>query len=149
MGAYQVTDRCARPGRDFVAQWMYNTTSAETSLHVAQLDSGPGYADLVRKIHQRYGQQAHLPVKGGPENWDILYPVSPFIESQHFPITTNGSLAQSPAPELTIKLVNNRFDEESGYRILTIEVTHVSAIIPCGIPAAAPTDYLDVRRKGS
>ena len=128
---------------------MYNTTSAETSLHVAQLDSGPGYADFVQKIHQRYGQQAHLPVKGGPENWDILYPVSPFIESQHFPITTNGSLAQSRAPELTIKLVNNRFDEVSGYRIMTIEVTHVSVIILCAIPAAALTDYLDVHRKGS
>jgi len=107
-------------------QWLYNATSTETSLHVAQLDSGPGYADFVKKIHDRYGFPEHPPVKGGPAQWDILYPVSAFIESENFPIVANGSVSQEKLPDLTIKLVSDRFDERSGYRTMTIEVSHVS-----------------------
>lgn len=110
---------------------MYNTSSAETTLHVAQLDSGPGYAEFVEKIHRKYGFADQPPVKGGPEQWDILYPVSAFIESENFPIVSNRSVTGMDLPELTIKLVSDRVDIESGYRTMTIEVSHVSRLPLC------------------
>lgn len=107
-------------------QYMYNVTSGQTTLHVAQLDSGPGYADFVTKIHQRYGLETLPPVKGGPEQWDILYPISAFIESENFPIVSRMSAEHLEIPLVDIKLLANRYDDVSGYRTMTLHVTHVS-----------------------
>jgi hypothetical protein len=107
-------------------QYMYNISSGETALHVAQLDSGPGYAEFVTKIHERYGQADDTPVKGGQEHWDILYPVSAFIESEHFPIQSNLTASEIGLPTVSMKVIGDRYDTESGFRTMTIEISHVS-----------------------
>jgi hypothetical protein len=109
-------------------QWLYNVSSASTSLHVAQLDSGPGYNEFVHKINSRYGASDQPLLKGGAAEWEILFPVSSFIESEHFYLDAASNLTGSgiDLPTVAMKVIADRYDAESGYRMMTIDVTHVS-----------------------
>jgi len=112
-------------------QWLYNVSSTSTSLHVAQLDSGPGYTDFVQKIHSRYGESEQPLLTGGAAEWEILFPVSSFIESEHFYLNPASNLTSAAIdlPTVDMKVVADRYDVESGYRMMTIDITHVSQVI--------------------
>ncbi|KAJ9107223.1 hypothetical protein QFC20_003758 [Naganishia adeliensis] len=115
-------------------QYMYNTTSGTHTLHVAQLDSGPGFPEFVEKVHTKYGMQTRMPVPSIPSDtnsdWDILYPISAFIEAEKFPVIGQALPAGEVLPTIQFQLVENVWDDVLNTRNVTLRINHEGLIYP-------------------
>ncbi|KAJ9121564.1 hypothetical protein QFC22_002183 [Naganishia vaughanmartiniae] len=115
-------------------QYMYNVTSGTHTLHVAQLDSGPGFPEFVTKVHERYGMQTRMPVQSVPSDsnsdWDILYPISAFIEAEKFPVIGHTWPAAEILPEVRVRLTEDTWDNNLNTRNITLSVNHEGLIYP-------------------
>lgn len=107
-------------------QHVYNTTSGQTTLHIAQVDIGPQYKEFMEQVYHRYGVDT-LPVKKGEqEEWDLIFPVSAFINSEYFPLISPVDADELELPVVDIKVTEDSYDEVEGTRSLTVDVSHVS-----------------------
>ncbi|KAJ9119852.1 hypothetical protein QFC24_005566 [Naganishia onofrii] len=113
---------------------MGKTTSGTHTLHVAQLDSGPGFPEFVTKVHERYGMQTRMPVQSVPSDsnsdWDILYPISAFIEAEKFPVIGHTWPAAEILPEVKVRVMEDSWDENLNTRNITLGVNHEGLIYP-------------------
>ncbi|WVF71126.1 hypothetical protein IAT40_005923 [Kwoniella sp. CBS 6097] len=70
-------------------QYLYNHTSNEHTGHVAFMDRGP-QDKIVSSIHSEYGLQGseveHTALTDADSDWDVLYPISNFIDTYKFPL---------------------------------------------------------------
>ncbi|WVR06737.1 hypothetical protein IAU60_003772 [Kwoniella sp. DSM 27419] len=70
-------------------QYLYNHSSSEHSGHVAFMDGGPS-SDILPAIHEKYGLPGSeiQPTKmtDWDSDWDVLYPISTFLETYKFPL---------------------------------------------------------------
>ncbi|WVQ99736.1 hypothetical protein IAU59_006878 [Kwoniella sp. CBS 9459] len=70
-------------------QYLYNHTSNEHTGHVAFMDRGP-QSNIVSAIHEKYGLQGstveHTALTDADSDWDVLYPISNFIDTYKFPL---------------------------------------------------------------
>ena len=110
------------------------TTSGTHTLHIAQLDSGPGFPELVENIHAEYGMDTRMPVPSIPSDtnsdWDILYPISSFIEAEKFPIIGQALPLGEILPVIRVQLTEDVWDEALDTRNVTLKVNHEGLIYP-------------------
>lgn len=105
------------------------TTSHSQVLHVAQLDSGPGFQDILGAIHNRYGD-ASYPVTPNVRSevngdWDVLYPISAFIEAEKFTLPP-GEATEHSLPQVKIDVVEDSYDASAKERTVRLKVAYVS-----------------------
>lgn len=110
------------------------TTSGTHTLHVAQLDSGPGFPELVENIHTKYGMDTRMPVPSIPSDtnsdWDILYPISSFIEAEKFPVIGQALPLEETLPVIRVDLAEDVWDDGLDTRNVTLRVNHEGLIYP-------------------
>jgi hypothetical protein len=110
------------------------TTSGTHTLHVAQLDSGPGFPQFVEKIHTRYGMETRMPIPSIPSDtnsdWDILYPISAFIEAEKFPVIGQALPLGETLPVIQVDLTEDTWDSALSTRNVTLRVNHEGLIYP-------------------
>jgi hypothetical protein len=105
-------------------------TSGENHLHMAQMDRGPGFQDILQRLHDRYGLPHH-PLTPNPRSddnsdWDVLYPISAFLETEMFELGVSELNPGRTLPEMQIDLVHDEWHEEDGVRSIALRVQHVS-----------------------
>jgi hypothetical protein len=105
-------------------------TSGENHLHMAQMDRGPGFQDILQRLHDRYGLPHH-PLTPNPRSddnsdWDVLYPISAFLETEMFELGVSELNPGRTLPEMQIDLVHDEWHEEEGVRSIALRVQHVS-----------------------
>jgi hypothetical protein len=107
-------------------------TSGDNHLHIAQMDRGPGFQDILQRLHDRYGLPHH-PITPNPRSaensdWDVLYPISAFLETEMFELGVSELNPGFKLPELKIKLESQDWDSATGTRSLGFKVEHVSIL---------------------
>ncbi len=108
---------------------MFKVTSGDNHLHIAQMDRGPGFQDILQRLHDRYGLPHH-PITPNPRSeensdWDVLYPISAFLETEMFELGVSELNPGFKLPEMKIKLESQEWDEAAGARSLGLKVEHV------------------------
>ncbi len=110
-------------------QYVHNVTSGDNHLHIAQMDRGPGFPDLLSRLHTRYGH-AHRPLTPNPRegdnsDWDILYPISAFLETEMFELGVSEGNPGRELPEVQVEVVADAWEADEGVRRVTLAVEHV------------------------
>lgn len=97
-------------------------TNGECTMHIAFMDRGTEL-DFVEAIHERYGSGPieHTSLGDHDPDWDIIYPVSSFLDTYRFP------LPRIPFewPILRYKVQEN---ESDGDRRIQLSLDFVSSI---------------------
>lgn len=115
-------------------QYVHNVTSGDNHLHIAQMDRGPGFQDILQRLHDRYGLPHH-PITPNPRSeensdWDVLYPISAFLETEMFELGVSELNPGFKLPEMKIKLESQEWDEAAGARSLGLKVEHTGLVYP-------------------
>lgn len=66
-------------------------TNGEHTAHIAFMDRGTEL-DVVEAIHERYGVGPieHTSLGDHDPDWDVLYPISTFLNTYRFPLAPTG-----------------------------------------------------------
>lgn len=90
--------------------------------NVAFMDSGPDY-DFAQALHNRYGTEKPLEttvMNKDNSDWDVLYPVSSFLETYRFELPKTEFIW----PEMGVEVQES--DNGDGVRKLDIRLDFVS-----------------------
>jgi hypothetical protein len=78
--------------------------------------------------------QTRMPVQSVPSDsnsdWDILYPISAFIEAEKFPVIGHTWPAAEILPEVKVRVMEDSWDENLNTRNITLGVNHEGLIYP-------------------
>jgi hypothetical protein len=78
--------------------------------------------------------QTRMPVPSVPSDtnsdWDILYPISAFIEAEKFPVIGQALPAGEVLPTIQFQLVENVWDDVLNTRNVTLRIKHDGLIYP-------------------
>lgn len=78
--------------------------------------------------------QTRMPVPSIPSDtnsdWDILYPISAFIEAEKFPVIGQALPAGEVLPTIQFQLVENVWDDVLNTRNVTLRINHEGLIYP-------------------
>ncbi|ORX35606.1 hypothetical protein BD324DRAFT_660481 [Kockovaella imperatae] len=108
-------------------QYVYNHTSGEHTCHVGFMDRGPRL-DFVQSLHSRYGapgsQIKATTITKNDTDWDVLYPVSSFLETYKFDLPAVPF--DWPKPSIDVK----ELDHIGGVRRLLIHLDFTGIVWP-------------------
>ncbi|WRT66692.1 uncharacterized protein IL334_003653 [Kwoniella shivajii] len=85
------------------AQYIYNHTSGEHTGHLAFMDRGP-VSTIIPTIHEKFGQPntglQHTKLTDYDSDWDVIYPISAFLDTYKFPIEVKKEDEQFSWPNM-------------------------------------------------
>lgn len=107
-------------------QYMYNHTSGEHTAHVAFMDTARN-VEYMKQLHEAYGSGTELTHTVQTEesaDWDVLYPVSSFLDTYNFPLPA----VKFDWPEMTFQATRTRTDE--GHTRIHLKTDHAGLVWP-------------------
>ncbi len=107
-------------------QYTFNHTSGEEVAHIAFMDTGRNSA-VMKDIYDQFGNGAELiPTEQTDDNadWDVLYPVSSFLETFKF------ALPKSDFDWPEIKIEHTREKTDEGHTRIHIKTEHAGLVWP-------------------
>ncbi|BEJ13055.1 hypothetical protein CspHIS471_0302290 [Cutaneotrichosporon sp. HIS471] len=107
-------------------QYTYNHTSGLETAHIAFMDSGRNAA-YMKEVYDQFGNGAELvrtEQGNGNSDWDVLYPVSSFLETYSFELPKT----EFDWPEMTFKATREKTDE--GHTRIHLKTDHKGLVWP-------------------
>ncbi|KAH7910240.1 hypothetical protein BJ138DRAFT_132560 [Hygrophoropsis aurantiaca] len=111
-----------------------NLNTQEQHLHIAAADGAPGFADLAVSIAEKFGVNGTPPsaviMDDWNSDWDSLYPFSAFLSPYkiELPLDPEYVAPWPPEEQFTVSAVNDKVDESTGTRSLTLKIDHPGVI---------------------
>lgn len=107
-------------------QYMYNHTSGDHTAHIALMDTARNN-QVMRALHNQFGAGAPLTRTEATEDnadWDVLYPVSAFLETYKFPLPPT----EFTWPKMEFEATREKTDE--GHTRIHLKTDHKGLVWP-------------------
>lgn len=107
-------------------QYTYNHTSGQETAHIAFMDSG-GNSVVMKELHDQFGGGAELvrtEQTDDNSDWDVLYPVSSFLETYSFELPKT----KFDWPEMTFEATREKTD--GGHTRIHLKTDHAGLVWP-------------------
>ncbi|OXG17593.1 hypothetical protein C367_05083 [Cryptococcus neoformans Ze90-1] len=104
----------------------YNHTSDKHVAHLAFMDRGP-VADIVPSLYSRYGTLdlplEHTSLTDYDSDWDVLYPVSTFLDTYKFDLPVSEETKKFTWPEMKWGVKDTKWEDGVRKMVLTFNFT--------------------------
>ncbi|KIR69961.1 hypothetical protein I310_06278 [Cryptococcus deuterogattii CA1014] len=106
--------------------YTYNHTSDKHVAHLAFMDRGP-MSDIVPSLYSRYGAPnlplEHTSLTDYDSDWDVLYPVSTFLDTYRFDLPVSEQAKEFTWPEMKWGVKDTKWENGIRKMILTFNFT--------------------------